>query len=169
MGDLPKLSDLVTEAISSHGKATADLANRLGQGDAIDWVAEAASCLGQVTQTGAKFLLFWDNIATLVAADPDGPLTFEGPKKCAEGEKKTFKVPITGMTSATVQSGLRRRGDDKFTIAAQAITAKVEPDGIAIQVVCSGAPRGLYEGALALVGPTGAQTKRLYNVYIEPA
>jgi hypothetical protein len=169
MSQPTKFSDLVTEAITNHGKATADIIGALGQGQPVDWPAETIKCFGQLTQTGARFLLFWDNIATLLAADSAGPMTFPGPKTCAQGEKQSFKLLLTGFNTATAQSGLRRRGENAFTIGAQAITTTVEVDGIALSVICSGAPRGVYEGTLALTDANGTQVARPYNVYIDPA
>jgi hypothetical protein len=169
MAELPKLSDLVTEAIANHGKATADLIGALGQGQKVDWPAETIKCFGQLTQTGARFFLFWDNIATLLAADSKGPGTFSCPKVCAQGETLSFKLDITGYGAAVAQSGLRRRGESAVIIGAQAITTKVEADGIALRVICSGAERGVYEGNLALTDANGTQTTRPYNVYIDPA
>jgi hypothetical protein len=169
MSQLPKFSDLVSEAITNHGKATADIIGALGQGQTVDWPAETIKCFGQLTQTGARFFLFWDNIATLLAADDKGPITFGGPKTCAQGEKQSFKLAITGYGAATAQSGLRRRGENGFTIDPQAIAVKVEVDGIALSVICSGAPRGVYEGTLALTDANGTRVARTYNVYIDPA
>jgi len=40
MAELPnKLTDLVAEAVSEHGKATADVFRRLGRGERVDLVA----------------------------------------------------------------------------------------------------------------------------------
>jgi hypothetical protein len=169
MSELPKLSDLVADAITDHGKATADILKRLDQGENVDLAAETIQCLGQLTQTGARFFLFWDNIATLLAAEGAGPLTFPETAVCAQGEKKDFELNIEGVTSATVQSGLRRRGDDTVTIGANAISVTVATDQLVITVDCSGAPRGVYEGTLTVVGAAGTTTTRAYNVYIDPA
>lgn len=169
MPELPKLSDLVADAITGHGKATADILRRLDQGQDVDLAAETIQCLGQLTQTGARFFLFWDNIATLLAAGGGGPLTFPQTAVCAEGEKKDFELNIEGVTSATVNAGLRRRGDDTITIDADAITVTVATDQLLITVDCGGAPRGVYEGSLAVVGADGTPTTRVYNVYIDPA
>jgi len=169
MSELPKLSDLVAAAITDHGKATADILKRLDQGENVDLAAETIQCLGQLTQTGARFFLFWDNIATLLAAEGGGPLTFPQTAVCAAGEKKVFELEIEGVAAATANAGLRRRGDDTVTIGANAITVTVASDHLVITVDCSGAPRGVYEGTLSVVGADGTQTTRAYNVYIDPA
>ena len=169
MNELSKLGDLVAGAITGHGKATADLLRRLDQGEEVDLVGETVECLGDLTGTGARFIMFWDNIATLLAAEGAGPLTFPETAVCAQGEKKDFELNIEGVTSATVQSGLRRRGDDTVTIGANAISVTVATDQLVITVDCSGAPRGVYEGTLSVVGAAGTTTTRAYNVYIDPA
>lgn len=169
MPELPKLSDLVVGAITDHGKATADLLRRLDQDEQVDLAAETVECLGNLTQTGARFLLFWDNIATLLAADDDGPLTFPPPKKCAQGEVQSLRLRVSGVTSARVESGLRRRGDDVFAIQANALTLNVDNSELVLEVDCSGVARGLYEGRVSLVGAGGVRTMRTYNFYIDPA
>lgn len=167
--EIPKLSDLMAEAVSDHGRATADLFRRLDQEEQVDLTAETIQCLGQLFQTGARFFLFWDNIATLMAADGDGPLTFPAPKKCAEGEKHDFTLPMPGISTANVQSGLRRRGETTDAIDANAITVALGNDQVVITVDCSGAWRGLYEGTLTVVDANGTTAVRAYNVYIDPA
>lgn len=169
MNELSKLGDLVAGAITDHGKATADLLRRLDQEEKVDLVGETVECLGNLTRTGARFILFWDNIATLLAADGDGPLTFPAPKPCAEGEIQSLRLRVGGITSARVESGLRRRGDDGPAIDAQAITLKVDNGVLVLEVDCSGVPRGLYEGTFSMVGAGGTPTMRTYNLYIDPA
>jgi hypothetical protein len=169
LNEVPKFSELVAGAITDHGKATADILRRLDQDEEVDLTAETIQCLGQLAQTGARFFLFWDNIATLLAQDGNGPIPFGQPKVCAPGEKQDFELTIPGIRSAEVQSGLRRRGDDAVTIPIGAITLSIANDQLAIKVDCSGARRGLYEGMLAVVGADGAGTIRAYNVYIDPA
>jgi hypothetical protein len=159
----------VAGAITDHGKATADVLRRLDEVENVDLTAETIKCLGQLAHTGARFLLFWDNIATLLATEGNGPLTFPQPNVCAQGEIQTFELIIPGISSAEVKSGLRRRGDDTVTIDAGAITLSIANDQLAINVDCSGARRGLYEGTLGVVGSDGAGTTRAYNVYIDPA
>lgn len=169
MSEIPKFSDLLAGAITDHGKATSEILRRLGRGEDVDLAAETIACLGQLAQTGTRFLFFWDNIATLLAAEPGAPLTFPQTKLCAQGEKKDFELTIPDMQSAGVQTGLRRRGEDTVSIDASAITLAVANNQVAITVDCSGARRGLYEGTLTLVKTDGTQATRAYNVYIDPA
>jgi hypothetical protein len=169
MNELPRLGDLVAGAITDHGKATADLLRRLDQGEKVDLVGETVECLGNLTGTGARFLMFWDNIATLLAADGEGPLTFPAPKLCADGEIQSLRLRVEGTTSARVESGLRRRGDGGTSIGAQSITLQVDNGVLVLEVDCSGVPRGLYEGSVSLVDAGGTRTMRTYNLYIDPA
>lgn len=169
MSELPRLSDLVVEAVTGHGKATADLLRRLDGGKKVDLGAELVECLGDLTRTGARFALFWDNIATLLAADGDGPLTFPPPKSCAEGEIQSLRLSLEGVTSASVESGLRRRGAEDISIQPNAIALKMDGSVLVLDIDCSGVPRGLYEGTVSLVRGDGTSTMRAYNVYIDPA
>lgn len=169
MNELSKLGNMVAGAIADHGKATADLLRRLDQGEEVDLVGETVECLGNLTGTGARFIMFWDNIATLLAADGDGPLTFPAPKLCADGEIQSLRLRVEGITSARVESGLRRRGDGGTSIEAQAITLKLDNGVLVLEVDCSGVPRGLYEGTVSVVGASGTRTMRAYNLYIDPA
>jgi hypothetical protein len=169
MNELPRLGDLVAGAITAHGTATADLLRRLDQGEKVDLVGETVECLGNLTGTGARFLMFWDNIATLLAADGEGPLTFPAPKLCADGEIQSLRLRVEGTTSARVESGLRRRGDGGTSIGAQSITLQVDNGVLVLEVDCSGVPRGLYEGSVSLVDAGGTRTMRTYNLYIDPA
>jgi len=169
MNELPRLGDLVAGAITDHGKAMADLLRRLDQGEEVDLVGETVECLGNLTGTGARFLMFWDNIATLLAADGEGPLTFPAPKLCADGEIQSLRLRVEGITSARVESGLRRRGDGGTSIGAQSIALKVDNGVLVLEVDCSGVPRGLYEGSVSVVGAGGTRTMRTYNLYIDPA
>lgn len=169
MNELPRLGDLVAGAITDHGKAAADLLRRLDQGEKVDLVGETVECLGNLTGTGARFVMFWDNIATLLAADGAGPITFPAPKVCADGEIQSLRLRVEGITSAQVESGLRRRGDGGTSIEAQAITLRVDNGVLVLEVDCSGVPRGLYEGTVSVVGAGGTSTMRTYNLYIDPA
>lgn len=169
MNELSKLGDLVAGAITDHGQATADLLRRLDQGEKVDLVGETVECLGNLTGTGARFIMFWDNIATLLAADGDGSIIFPAPKLCAEGEIQSFRLRVEGITSARVESGLRRRGAGGTSIDAQAITVKVDNGVLVLEVDCSGVPRGLYEGTVSVVAAGGTRTMRTYNLYIDPA
>ncbi|MFZ0015181.1 MAG: hypothetical protein WAL25_13830 [Acidimicrobiia bacterium] len=169
MTGTPKFTDLVAEAVSGHGKATADLLRRIGRGEDVDYIAEASNCLADVTRTASRFLLFWDNIATLLAEDPGGPLTFPAASTCAEGEKQEFDLHLQSAGPPILQSGLRRRGDQKQSIEAGLIAASTGPKGQVVVVVdCSGQPRGVYEGSMLVVDVNGNQTTHPYNVYINP-
>jgi hypothetical protein len=168
MPELPRLSDLVSGAITDHGKATADLLRRLDQDEKVDLVAEGVQCLGDLAQTGARFFLYWDNIATLLAVDGEGPLTFPAPPKCARGEIHDFALAIPGVRSAELSTGLRRRGESQDEIRAGAITVTLGEDTVELRVDCSGAPRGLYEGTLSLTGGKKTQSSQKFNVYIDP-
>jgi len=163
-----KFQDLVASAITNHGKATADIFDRLGKGEKVDLVAETMECFGQLTKTGAQFLLFWDNIATLMAAGGGGPLNFPQPKPCGPGVTVSTTLSVSNVASATVSSGLRRRGETNDTILAKAITVTQNQDTLTVVVDCSGAPRGLYEGSLELVDGVGTKQARPYNIYINP-
>ena len=169
MQDLPKFSDLVVGEISDHGKATADLFRRLGRGEDVDLVEETSQRLTHLTRTAARFLMFWDNIATLMAEVPGGPLTFPEPAICADGEMQTFDLPFEGMSERSLQSGLRRRGGDERAVGEDRLT--LTPGGASgakIVVDCSGVGRGLYEGTLQVVDASGKETIQRYNVYIDP-
>ncbi|HEX6221507.1 MAG TPA: hypothetical protein VF115_10465 [Acidimicrobiia bacterium] len=168
MPELPRFRDLVAEALTDHGRATADVLRKAGRGETIDVAAETAQCLGDLAQTGARFFLFWDNIATLLAAEGGEPLTFPKPRPCPPGEKRKFALRIRNVGTPTVQSGLRRRGEQADTIEAKAITAQVVNGEVTVEVDCGGATRGLYEGKLAVVDADGNQVTRTYNVYIDP-
>jgi hypothetical protein len=163
-----KFQDLVANAITNHGKATADIFDRLGKGEKVDLVAETMECFGQLTKTGAQFLIFWDNIATLMAAGGGGPLNFPQPKPCGPGVTVDHKITVSDVALASALSGLRRRGEDKETILATAITVTQNQDTLTVVVDCSGAPPGLYEGNLELVDGVGTKQARPYNIYINP-
>lgn len=169
MSESPKFRDLVAGAISSHGRASSDLLRRIGSGEPVDLAEEALDCVGQLTQTAARFVMFWDNIATLVAADPGGPLTFPAPQPCPPGTPATLTLTTPGVAAVPNQSGLRRRGEGKESILSQAVTCKVGVDEIKIEVDCGGAQRGVYEGTLDVVDANGAQSQLTYNIYIDPA
>ena len=170
MQELPnKLTDLVAEAVSEHGKATADLFRRLGRGERVDLVAETSDRLAHLTRTASRFVLFWDNIATLLAEDPGGPLTFPASEPCADGETQTFHLALQSARPPRLTSGLRRRGRGEDTIGIDKITLQVGDKGeISIVVDCSGQTRGLYEGSIGVVGADGHRAVRTYNVYIDP-
>jgi hypothetical protein len=170
MAELPnKLTDLVAEAVSEHGKATADVFRRLGRGERVDLVAETADRLAHLTRTAARFVLFWDNIATLLAEDPGGPITFTEPEPCAPGETQTFHLTLQSAGPPRLTSGLRRRGRGEDTIGIDKITVQAGDKGeISIVVDCSGQGRGLYEGSMEVVGAIGERAVRTYNVYIDP-
>jgi hypothetical protein len=168
MAETSKFSDLVAGAFVERGEATADLVRRVGRGERIDLIEEAASCLSGLTRTAARFVLFWDNIATLLAEDPGAPLTFPEPQRCPEGERQTFKLEMPGTRSARAESGLRRRGEETDNIGPNGITLTAERGEIALEVDCSNQLRGLYEGTLVVVGEDGHQVTRSYNVYIDP-
>lgn len=169
MRDLPKFSDLVVQEISDHGKATADIFRRLVRGEDVDLVEETSQRFTHLTRTAARFLLFWDNIATLVAAAPGGPLTFPEPERCADGEMQTFELPFDSIGPEPVQSGLRRRGGDDRAVGEERLTLTPGiAGGATILVDCSGLKRGLYEGMLQVVDSSGKETVQRYNIYIDP-
>jgi len=170
MAELPnKLTDLVAEAVSEHGKATADVLRRLGRGERVDLVAETADRLAHLTRTAARFVLFWDNIATLLAEDPGGPLKLPAPEPCKDGETQTFHLTLQSAGPARLTSGLRRRGTGEDTIGVDKITVRTGDKGqISIVVDCSGQMRGLYEGSIEVVDAKGSSAVRTYNVYIDP-
>jgi hypothetical protein len=170
MQELPnKLTDLVAEAVAEHGKATADLFRRLGRGERVDLVAEASDRLAHLTRTASRFILFWDNIATLMAEDPGGPLDFPAPEPCADGETQTFHLTLQSARPPRLASGLRPRGRSEEAIGIDKITLQVGEKGeISIVVDCSGQRRGLYEGSIGLVDANGSRAVRTYNVYIDP-
>lgn len=171
MPELPnKLTDLVAEAVAEHGKATADLFRRLGRGERVDLIAEASNGLAQLTRTASRFVLFWDNIATLLAEDPGGALTFLPPEPCADGETQTFHLNLQSARPPRLTSGLRRRGEGEDAIGVDKITLQVGEKGeISIVVDCSGQMRGLYEGSIGVVDADGNRAVRTYNVYVDPA
>lgn len=170
MAEVPnKLTDLVSEAVSEHGKATADVFRRLGRGERVDLVAETTDRLAHLTRTAARFFLFWDNIATLLAEDPGGPLTFPKPEPCGPGHTQKFDLSLQTAGRPRLTSGLRRRGEEVESIGVDKITLHVDEKGeISIVVDCSGQMRGLYEGSIAVVDSSGASAVRTYNVYIDP-
>lgn len=169
MAEVPKFSDLVVEAVSDHGKATADLFKRLGRGEDVDFFEEVSQRLSHLTQTAARFLMFWDNIATLLAEDPGGPLTFPPPEPCADGEIQTFELPLQSDGVPALQSGLRRRGSDSDDADQKALTLSSDSrGGMKVVVDCSGLMRGVYEGSVQVVDADGKPAVRTYNVYISP-
>jgi hypothetical protein len=168
MPELPRLGDLVADAIDVHGKGTADLLRRLDQDEPVDLGAEAVACLGDLAQTGARFFRFWDNIATLLAADGDGPLKHPPPQQCARGEIHDFVLDIPDVRSVAMTTGLRRRGERGPVIAPAAIEVRTRNNKIELKVDCSGVPRGLYEGTLSATAPSGNAVTRSFNVYIDP-
>lgn len=170
MDDLPKFSDLVVQEVSDHGKATAELFKRLGSGEDVDLVAEASQRFTHLTRTAARFLLFWDNIATLMAEVPGGPLTFSEPEPCPDGEMQTFDLPFESAGAApSFQSGLRRRGGEERDAGEERLTLTPGiSGGLVVVVDCSGLKRGLYEGSVQVVGADGKETVQRYNVYIDP-
>ncbi len=169
MGEVPKFSDLVAEAVSDHGKATADLFKRIGRGEDVDILDEVSQRVSHLTQTAARFLMFWDNIATLLAEDPDGPLTFPPPEPCAEGEMQTFDLPLQSVGAPALQGGLRRRGDDGNAVETKGLTLSSDTrGGMKVVVDCSGLMRGVYEGSVQVVDAGGKQAVKPFNVYISP-
>lgn len=169
MADQKKFSDLLVEAVSNHGKASADLLRRVGRGEKVDYVAEALNCTADLTRTMSRFIIFWDNIATLVAADPGEALTFPAPAVCGAGETQTFHLGLQSSGPAVSQSGLRRRGEVAESIPQGSIAVSRGPNGeVVVTVDCSGRPRGVYEGSMQVLDPAGNQAVRPYNVYINP-
>jgi hypothetical protein len=164
-------SDLVVEAITNHGKASADLLRRVAKGENVDYLAEASDCLADFTRTAARFLVFWDNIATLVAVgDDESPITFSGPANCEPGETQTFELGLQSAGPPVVQSGLRRRGDGQDSIPKNSVVATTDANGqVVVTVDCSGQPRGVYEGSIQVTAATtGNASVHPYNVYINP-
>lgn len=169
MTEQKMFSDLVAEAMTNHGRATADLLRRVGKGEDVDYLSEASSCLADVTKTASRFLMFWDNIATLIAAEPGGPLEFPAPATCENGETQTFELDLQSAGPPVPQSGLRRRGEDQESIPPKSVTAATNANGqVVVKVDCSGQPRGVYQGSLQVPDATGNQSVHLYNVYINP-
>ncbi len=82
----------------------------IGRGEDVDFCEEASQRVSHLTQTAARFLLFWDNIATLLAEDPDGPLTFPPPEPCADGEMQTFELPLQSVGAPALQSRVETKG-----------------------------------------------------------
>jgi hypothetical protein len=169
MAEQQKLSDLFIEAVSDHGKASADLLRRVGRGDEVDYLAEALNCTADLTRTVSRFILFWDNIATLLAADPREPVTSAGPAVCDVGEIQTFQLRLQSAGPAAPQSGLRRRGEVNESIPQTSIAVSRGPKGeVVVKVDCGGQPRGVYEGSMQVVDAAANQTVHPYNVYINP-
>ena len=169
MSEGSSFSDLVVQAVTDHGQATADIFHRLGAGEDVDLVEETMECLSNLTRTAAQFLLFWDNIATLVAADPRRPATFPAPQPCAQGEIQTFELDLIAAGNVAVGSGLRRRGETAISVPVSGIVVSTTPQGrIQVQVDCSGLIRGLYEGSLKVLSAAGNQQTQVYNVYVDP-
>ncbi|HET9260382.1 MAG TPA: hypothetical protein VFP42_09685 [Acidimicrobiia bacterium] len=169
MSDRETFSDLLVEAVSDHGKATADLLRRVGSGEKIDYLAETADCLANVVRTTSRFLLFWDNIATLLAQDPGAPLTFTGPMVCEEGETHTFELFLQSSQTPVITVGLRRRGEPQQTIGVERITASTSANGeVVLEVDCGGQARGVYEGSIQITDANGQQVTRPFNIYIDP-
>jgi hypothetical protein len=163
------LSDLVVDAITNHGKASADLLRRVGKGEDVDYLAEASDCLADFTRTGARFLWFWDNIATLMAMDNGVPITFSGPANCENGETQTFELGLQSAGPPVVQSGLRRRGEGQDSILQNSIVATIDAKGqVLVKVDCSGQPRSVYEGSIQVTDANGNPSVHPYNVYINP-
>lgn len=162
-------SDLVVEAITNHGKASADLLRRVGHGEDIDYLTEAADCLADFTKTAARFLWFWDNIATLMAMDNGVPGTFSGPANCENGEIQTFELGLQSVGPPVLQSGLRRRGEDQDSILQKSVVATTDAKGqVVVKVDCSGQPRGVYEGSIQVTDGNGNPSVHPYNIYINP-
>lgn len=169
MADRETFSDLLVEAVSDHGKAGADLLRRVGRGEKVDYLAEAANCAANLTRTASRFLIFWDNIATLLAMDPGGPLTFPAPLLCAEGETHVFQLSLQSSEKPVITVGLRRRGEPAQTIGVDRISATTRSNGeVELEVDCSGQPRGVYEGSIQITDANGRQVIRPFNVYIDP-
>lgn len=169
MSEGSSFSDLVVQAVTDHGQATADIFHRLGAGEDVDLVKETMECLSNLTRTAAQFLLFWDNIATLVATDPGGPATFPVAQPCAPGEIQTFELDPIDAGNIAVGSGLRRRGETAISVPVGGIVVSTTPKGrIEVRVDCSGLIRGLYEGSLKVLSAAGNQRTQVYNVYVDP-
>lgn len=169
MADRETFSDLLAEAVSDHGKAGADLLRRVGRGEKVDYLAETANCVVNLTRTASRFLLFWDNIATLIATDPGGPLTFPAPLVCDEGETHIFQLSMQSTETPRITEGLRRRGEPEKTIGVDRIAASTRTNGeVELKVDCSGQPRGVYEGSIEITDSNGQGAIRSFNVYIDP-
>jgi hypothetical protein len=173
MSEGNSFSDLVVQAVTDHGRATADIFHRLGAGEDVDLVKETTECLLNLTRTGAQFLYFWDNIADLAAAPDAGvPLNLPASQPCAQGEIQKFELDMIGAGNVTVSSGLRRRGETAISVPVGGIVVSTTPQGrIEVQVDCSGLMRGLYEGSLTVISAASAAANpvtHLYNVYVDP-
>jgi hypothetical protein len=171
MSESSSFSDLVAQAVTDHGQATADIFHRLGAGEDVDFVKETIDCLTNLTRTAAQFVLFWDNIATLVAADDTAPGKFPPPEPCAPGEIQTFELSLpAGAGNVVVNSGLRRRGETADAVPVGGIVLTTPRQGVrAVQVDCGGLVRGLYEGSLRIsTAASAAQQTLTYNVYVDP-
>lgn len=169
----PKADDfksILADAIDAHGKATAGIIEKWGKTGKVDVVKETAACFDRVLSTSAKFIVFWDNIATLMAMDDLPPINHPPPPVGGPGLKATTQVEAPGLSNATVGSGLRRRGDppNPPSVDPSKIALTKSPSGFTVEVDCDGVPRGLYEGVISGVDAAGTPQNVRYNVYVNP-
>ena len=170
VGGFDDLKDLLVSALDDHGKATAAIFSNWGSGKKVDVVNETSECFDRAFSTAAKFVMFWDNIATLMAMGDLPPINHAPPPVGGPGLMAIFPVDAPGVVSATPGKGLRRRGAPPSppSVDPSKITVSTSPNVVTVTVDCEGVPRGLYEGELDATDSAGAHSRVLYNVYVNP-
>lgn len=158
---------LVKEAIDGHAKALGGLFDALADGKQVDFAQEAQRCTDRMVTTASRFVLFWDNIATLMADTGKAPLLFGPPPVGGPNCTTSLRIPGVGLNDAVPVDGLRRRGAAAKDIAVPLGGIQPTADGndVVITIQCAGIPRGLYE--LVVEDATGHRIA--HNVYVDPA
>lgn len=157
---------LVKEAIDGHATALGEVFEAWADGKDVDLVATTKACLDRAVTTASRFVLFWDNIATMMAETGQAPLHVPPPPVGGPNCVATLKIPGVAIADVAVTHGLRRRGapSTDIVVAANDITAGADGGDVVLTIDCQGVARGLYELVVTVAG--AAVT---HNVYVDPA
>jgi hypothetical protein len=141
---------LVKEAIDGHATALGELFEAWADGDDVDLVKTAQQCVDRAVTTATRFVLFWDNIATVGGPGCTTPLRLAG----------------VALGDITVTQGLRRRGapSTDIVVPANAIAASTDGADVVLTIDCNGVARGLYELVVNVAGAPAT-----HNVYVDPS
>jgi hypothetical protein len=157
---------LVKEAIDGHATALGELFEAWADGDDVDLVKTAQQCVDRAVTTATRFVLFWDNIATMMAETGQAPLHFPPPPVGGPGCTTPLRLAGVALGDITVTQGLRRRGapSTDIVVPANAIAASTDGADVVLTIDCNGVARGLYELVVNVAGAPAT-----HNVYVDPS
>ena len=157
---------LVKEAIDGHATALGEVFEAWADGKDVDLVATTTACLDRAVTTASRFVLFWDNIATMMAGTGQAPLHFPPPPVGGPNCVATLRIPGVAIADVAVTTGLRRRGApaSDIVVPTSSITSTADGPDVVLHIGCAGVARGLYELVVSVAGVTTT-----HNVYVDPA